>query len=65
MTVKTIISDYLFAHPEEFPREFKLTRDIEQINSDDIEFIKDILNVLKNLKSKKKTLTIMVGNLNK
>jgi hypothetical protein len=63
MIVRKIISDYVLSHREEFPREDNQTQ-TEQVNDIDIESREYILNTLKNLKSKKKMLTIVVGNSN-
>jgi hypothetical protein len=63
MTVIRILSDYVLAHPEEFPREFEEAQS-EQVNADNTEFKEYVLNALKNLKSKMKSLTIVVGNSN-
>jgi hypothetical protein len=59
-----IISDYVLAHSEEFPMKNNQSKIPEQSNDDDKEFREDILSTLKNLKSKKKTLTIVIDNSN-
>jgi hypothetical protein len=48
---------------DEFPRDENQTQS-EQVNNDDIEFKEYVSNGLKYLKSKMKTLTIIVGNSN-
>jgi hypothetical protein len=63
MVVRRIISDYVLAHPEEFSSEDYQTQD-EQSNDDNTEFNEYVLNALKNLKSKMKTLSIIIRNLN-
>jgi hypothetical protein len=61
MTVKRIISYSVLAHPELFPREENKTQ-AQSANIDGFEVKLYFLNVLKNLKSKMKTLTRVVGN---
>jgi hypothetical protein len=60
---RKIISDDTLAHPEEFPREDNQTH-VVQYNHNGIRFKEIALNILKNLKSKMKTLTIIVSNSN-
>jgi hypothetical protein len=61
MTCRRIISDYDLAHTELF--EFEEVQS-EKVNADDTEFKEYLLNALKNLKSKMKSLSIVVGNSN-
>jgi hypothetical protein len=63
MTIRRIISDYVLASPEEFPREYNQTQDT-QIKDDDSKFREYIFNALQNLQSKMKPLTFVVGNSN-
>jgi hypothetical protein len=63
MTIRRKISEHVLAHPNEFPREDNQTLKTEKVN-DDLEFREFILNSLKNLKSKKKTLTRVFRNSN-
>jgi hypothetical protein len=63
VAVRSITSDYVLAYPEEFPREDNQAQEISQVN-DDLEGRECILNALKNLKLKTKTLTIVINNSN-
>jgi hypothetical protein len=63
-TVKRFISSYVQDHPDEFPEFVEIEPKLQNNIENDDEFKNYILNALKQLKSKMKTLTIVVAHSN-
>jgi hypothetical protein len=60
MTLKRFVNSYIIENPDEFPKEEEILTPIMDDNG--TVFKEYILNTLMDLKSKKKTITIAVGN---